>query len=113
MSSADTLLATVPLDEEGYLENLSDWSEGLAVAFAETVDIEMSDAHWELVKAMRDFYHQFDLSPAMRPFVKYVGQTLGADKGKSIYLMQLFPGQGSPVKRIALIAGLPKPDNCL
>jgi tRNA 2-thiouridine synthesizing protein E len=113
MSSAETLLSTVPLDEEGYLQDLSDWSEELAAAFAQTVDIELSDAHWELVKAMRDFYHQFNLSPAMRPFVKFVGQKLGADKGKSIYLMQLFPGQGSPVKRIALIAGLPKPDNCL
>lgn len=113
MRSEATLLATVPLDAEGYLQNLSDWSEALAEAFAETVDIELSEAHWELVRSMRDFYHQYDLSPAMRPFVKFVGQTLGADKGKSIYLMQLFPGQGSPVKRIALIAGLPKPDNCL
>lgn len=113
MNSVETALASVPLDEEGYLQNLSDWSEELALAFAQTVDIELSDDHWELVKAMRDFYHQFELSPAMRPFVKYVGQTLGTGKGKSIYLMQLFPGQGSPVKRIALIAGLPKPDNCL
>jgi tRNA 2-thiouridine synthesizing protein E len=43
--------------------------------------------------------------------VKAVKQSLGDDKGRSIYLMQLFPG--SPAKLAARLAGLPKPDNCL
>lgn len=102
-----------PLDVEGYLEDLTQWSVELAEAFAESIDLELTEAHWELIDLMRQFYQEFELSPAMRPFIKYTSLHLGPDKGKSIYLMQLFPGEGSPVKRIALIAGLPKPDNCL
>ncbi|NRP10544.1 MULTISPECIES: TusE/DsrC/DsvC family sulfur relay protein [unclassified Marinobacterium] len=102
-----------PLDAEGYLENLTQWNVELAESFAESIDLELTEAHWELIDLMRQFYQEFELSPAMRPFIKYTTLHLGADKGKSIYLMQLFPGEGSPVKRIALIAGLPKPDNCL
>ena len=48
---------------------------------------------------------------AMRPLVKYCAARLGADKGRSIYLISLFPG--SPAKLGSKIAGLPKPDNCL
>jgi tRNA 2-thiouridine synthesizing protein E len=101
------------LDAEGYLEDLAQWNCDLAEAFAQSIDLALTESHWELIHLMRRFYQEFDLSPAMRPFIKYVTLHLGADKGKSIYLMQLFPGEGSPVKRIALIAGLPKPDNCL
>jgi len=43
--------------------------------------------------------------------VKFCRLKLGADKGRSIYLMSLFPG--SPAKLGSKIAGLPKPDNCL
>jgi len=102
-----------PLDAEGYLEDLNQWNSEIAEAFAESIDLALTESHWELIHLMRKFYQEFDLSPAMRPFIKYITLHLGADKGKSIYLMQLFPGDGSPVKRIALIAGLPKPDNCL
>ena len=83
---------TIAFDEEGFLRDLSAWST-------------------ELITVVRDFYHQYQLSPAMRPLVKAVTLALGNDKGKSIYLMKLFPG--SPAKLIAKIGGLPKPDNCL
>jgi tRNA 2-thiouridine synthesizing protein E len=47
----------------------------------------------------------------MRPLVKRTGQALGADKGRSIYLQQLFPP--SPARIASKIAGLPRPANCL
>ena len=47
----------------------------------------------------------------MRALVKYVRLRLGDDKGRSIYLLRLFPG--SPAKIGSRIAGLPKPANCL
>ena len=43
----------------------------------------------------------------MRPLCKYAATHLGPDKGRSVYLLQLFPN--SPAKRLAKIAGLPKP----
>ncbi|WCN14060.1 TusE/DsrC/DsvC family sulfur relay protein [Marinomonas mediterranea] len=99
------------LDEEGYLLDLNDWSESLATEIAEVEGVELTDAHWDIIYLLRDFYKEFEVSPAMRPLVKAVSKKLGADKGKSIYLMTLFPG--SPPKLSAKIAGLPKPANCL
>lgn len=101
----------VVLDEEGYLLNLQDWTPELANQLAKDVGVELTDAHWEIIHLLRDFYNEFEVSPAMRPLVKAVSKKLGAEKGRSIYLMTLFPG--SPPKLAAKIAGLPKPANCL
>lgn len=103
--------ATPDLDEEGFLVNLADWNESVAVWLASNEGIELSDQHWEVVHLVRAYYTEFDLSPAMRPLVKYAGLKLGSDKGRSIHLLKLFPG--SPAKIASKIAGLPKPDNCL
>lgn len=102
---------TAVLDEEGYLLNLQDWTPELAHQLAQDVDIALTEAHWEIIYILRDFYQEYEVSPAMRPLVKAVSKKLGAEKGRSIYLMTLFPG--SPPKLAAKIAGLPKPANCL
>jgi len=36
-------------DEEGYLENLSDWEPDVATAMAEIDDCNLSDNHWEVI----------------------------------------------------------------
>ena len=102
---------SIPLDKEGYLKQLEDWDEAVATELAKNENLELSDAHWEIIFLLREYYQTFQLSPAMRPFVKYVAQFLGPEKGRSIYLMQLFPE--SPAKIASKIAGLPKPTNCL
>ena len=102
---------SVELDKEGFLQDLSSWNEEVALQLAENEGIELSDSHWELIHLIRAFYQEFELSPAMRPLSKYIKVNLGADKASSIYLMTLFPE--SPAKRLAKIAGLPKPENCL
>ena len=104
----DKVVAT---DREGYLRKLDDWSEGLAIQLAEAEGIDLTEKHWEMIWLVRDFYNDFELSPAMRPLVKYTSQKRGKHKGNSIYLMQLFPG--SPAKLLSKIAGLPRPTNCL
>lgn len=98
-------------DEEGYLLDFTTWNEQMALLLANEEGIELTPSHWELIHLIRQFFSEFDLAPAMRPLCKYVAAHLGADKGKSVYLLQLFPG--SPAKRLAKIAGLPKPENCL
>lgn len=101
----------VALDNEGFLLDLNDWSEPLAAILAEREGIDFGPQQLEIIRLLRRFYAQYQLSPAMRPLVKYVGKHLGADKGNSLYLLRLFPG--SPAKLASKIAGLPKPDNCL
>lgn len=105
------MLPASAFDKEGFLRQLSDWSPEVAGQIADAEGITLTDAHWEVIELLRQYYQEFDDSPAMRPLVKYCGLKLGADKGRSIYLLQLFPD--SPAKIGSKIAGLPKPDNCL
>lgn len=98
-------------DKEGYLREPQDWTESLAAEIAARDNITLTAAHWEILHAIRRFYAQYELSPATRPLLKYLGAELGAEKAGSIYVMQLFPG--TPAKTIARIAGLPKPANCI
>lgn len=98
-------------DREGFLRHLQDWNTEVALQIARTEGLELTPAHWEIIHLLRAYYREYDSSPSMRPLVKYSALNLGPDKGKSIYLMTLFPG--SPAKIGSKIAGLPKPDNCL
>ena len=102
---------TLTVDDDGHLLNLAEWSKSAAVALAQQENIAMDERHWEIIELLREFHAAFELSPAMRPLVKYVKSRLGKDKGRSIYLMQLFPP--SPARVASKIAGLPKPENCL
>lgn len=90
---------------------MDQWTPDVAHQIAAVEQLELTARHWELIELLREYYREFDSSPAMRPLVKYCRLKLGVDKGKSIYLMTLFPG--SPAKIGSKIAGLPKPDNCL
>ena len=101
----------IATDPDGFLKNLSDWSPAAADQLAGSCGIRLSDSHWQLIKLVQRYYQQFGLSPAMRPLVKYAKLELGADKGNSLYFLKHFPD--SPAKSLSLIAGLPRPDNCL
>lgn len=98
------------LDKDGYLTRLSDWNNDVADALAAKEGITLTPAHWEVINLVRQFYQEFGLSPATRALVKYTGQHLGADKGKSLYLMTLFGGK--PALTISRLGGLPRPANC-
>lgn len=99
------------VDEQGFLLDISDWSPVLAREIALQEGIELTEAHWEIIDLLREFYCEYELSPAMRILVKQVKSKFGDEKGNSHYLLTLFPG--SPAKLASKIAGLPKPTNCL
>ena len=98
-------------DESGFLSDNGNWSDDIAQAFAAQEGISLTDAHWEVLSLLRDYFAAFGDSPANRALVNFTKQQLGPKKGKSLYLMGLFPG--SPARVGSRIAGLPKPKNCL
>ena len=102
---------SIELDKDGYLADLNDWSPEVATALAMQNDIELTPDHWEILQLLRNFYEEFQLSPATRPLIKYTALKLGAEKGNSLHLNRLF--KGTPAKLAAKLAGLPKPTNCL
>ncbi|HQV79735.1 MAG TPA: TusE/DsrC/DsvC family sulfur relay protein [Agitococcus sp.] len=110
----NVVLAGIELevDDDGYLKHLQDWSPDIAQALAQQQQLTLTDAHWEIINAIRDFYSQYQRSPTTRVLLKYLAQQLGTQKSSSIYVMQLFGG-GTPAKSIAKLAGLPKPPNCI
>ena len=102
---------SVAVDQEGFLVDLDDWSEPVAEALANAEGITLQAEHWEILRVLREFYQEFQLSPATRPLIKYTALKLGPDKGNSMHLNRLF--KGTPAKLAAKLAGLPKPSNCI
>ena len=98
-------------DENGFLSDTDRWSDDIAHAFSAQEGITLTEAHWEVLSLLREYFAAFGDSPANRALVNYTKQQLGTDKGNSLYLMGLFPG--SPARVGSRIAGLPKPKNCL
>ncbi|HUJ00818.1 MAG TPA: TusE/DsrC/DsvC family sulfur relay protein [Usitatibacter sp.] len=98
-------------DEEGYLVNLSEWTEDVAKAIAGGENIELSPNHWEVVNFLRNYYEEYQVAPAVRVLTKAIGKKLGPEKGSSQYLYELFPY--GPAKQACKIAGLPKPTGCV
>ena len=98
-------------DEEGYLVNLSDWTEDVANEIAKAENVEMTQNHCEVVNFLREYYNEYQIAPAVRVLTKAIGKKLGPDKGNSKYLYELFPY--GPAKQACKIAGLPKPTGCV
>lgn len=101
----------IATDTNGYLLSVHDWTPELAPVLAATENINLTDAHWEVVHFVRNFYLEFNTSPAIRALVKAMAQNMGAEKGNSRYLHRLFPKGAA--KQATKIAGLPKPAKCL
>ena len=104
----NTIIETDPL---GYLLDVNQWNQDVALAIAEKENLQLTEAHWEVIHFVRDFYKEYKPSPAIRMLVKAMAQKLGEDKGNSRYLQRLFPD--GPAKQATKLAGLPKPAKCL
>lgn len=104
-------MTTFATDHLGFLKDANDWREDWSQQQAQSQGLVLSDSDLAIIQAVRDFYFRYELSPAMRPLVKHLKTEFGDDIGNSIYLMQRF-GE-SPARMLALLAGLPKPKNCL
>ncbi|PLN57229.1 sulfurtransferase TusE [Klebsiella pneumoniae] len=101
----------IETDSEGYLKDTTQWSEAMAEVIAAQEGITLAVEHWEVVRFVREFYLEFNTSPAIRMLVKAMANKLGEEKGNSRYLYRLFPK--GPDKQATKIAGLPKPVKCI
>jgi tRNA 2-thiouridine synthesizing protein E len=96
---------------EGFLCDAAFWSRAVAAELASRENLELTDAHWEILFFIREYYQKYKHLPNARMFVSAIRKQMGETKGNSRYLQQLFP-QG-PLKYACKIAGLPKPPTCL
>lgn len=103
--------AILKTTEEGFLSNLADWNEAVAVEIGRLNAIEITASHWDIIFFIRNYYQDYNHLPNARVFTKAIKKRFGEEIGNSRYLHKLFP-QG-PLKYACKIAGLPKPPTCM
>ena len=95
----------VDVNEEGFLTDASQWDEDLAVELARQIHIdELTDDHWHVIRFLRDDHASHGETATLRRV-----STLAGVPTKQLY--ELFPKK--PAKKMAYIAGLPKPKGCV
>lgn len=94
----------VSVDPEGFLTEYAEWDEDLARTLAQQIGITLTDQHWPVLRFLRqDFADQGETATLRRTSLRC---------GIPIRdLFVLFPGK--PAKKMAYIAGLPKPRGCV
>ncbi len=95
---------TLATDNEGYLVE-ADFRDEVCPVIAEADGIALTDAHWEVIRVLREAYQADGHTPNFRNMLK--GFQAVRPEADSKYLYDLFP-QG-PAKQGAKIAGLPPP----
>ena len=97
---------SIETTESGFLVELNDWNEDVALAIAEAEGIELTDKHWDVIKHLRDeYFNNGQNQPMERALLKDVGKIWGSKPtSKDVY--KLFPL--APTKQGTKIAGLPE-----
>jgi tRNA 2-thiouridine synthesizing protein E len=101
----------IPTDKQGYLINFKDWHNDLAQLIADKDELVLTEAHWEVIRFVREFYIAYNTSPAIRALTKAMKAEFGEEKASSRYLYRLF--KEGPAKQATKYAGLPKPARCI
>lgn len=91
-------------DEQGFLRE-ADLGEDVVKVIAAAEEVQLTDAHWEVVNYLRDEYREHGHTPNFRNMLKGIGEIHPGIDSK--YLYDLFPL--GPAKQAAKIAGLPQP----
>ena len=93
----------VNVSEEGYLEDMSQWNEGIAKEIASEIGIELTPKHFEVLNFLRK---KTEAKEGLT--IRGVGKS-GIVNIKELYA--LFPK--GPLKFSSKIAGIPKPTSCI
>jgi TusE/DsrC/DsvC family sulfur relay protein len=96
--------STVHVNDEGFLTEYEEWNEDLAKTLAAQIGIDLTDAHWKAIRFLREDYKAQGETATIRRV-----STLGGIPTKQLFT--LFPKK--PAKKMAYIAGLPKPHGCV
>lgn len=95
------------LTPSGRLKDLSKWSEVVANSLAKRDNLTLTDAHWEIIRLMRAYYENYNISPILKLLKKQIRESLGEAKAADDYLDHLFPA--GVLAQGTRIAGLPVP----
>ena len=94
----------IHVDDEGFLTEFAEWDEDLAKALAAQIGIDLTDEHWKVIRFLREDYKAQGETATTRRV-----QAVGGVPVKEQFA--LFPKK--PAKKMAYVAGLPKPHGCV
>lgn len=95
----------VHVDDEGFMTEYDEWDKELAATLAANIGIaELTDDHWVVIDYLRSDFAEKGETPTLRRV-----STAGGVQTKQLF--QLFPKK--PARKMAYIAGLPKPAGCI
>ena len=96
---------TFVTDEDGFIDDFNNWSEGWMnyVKSVEGIE-ELTDEHKKVVDVLQEYYKKNGIAPMVRILSKVTGFKLK-------YIYELFPS--GPGKGACKMAGLPKPTGCV
>ena len=92
------------VNHEGFMTDPTEWNEELATSLAAQIGLDLTDEHWKAIRFLRDDYAQEGETATLRRI-----SVVGGIPTKSLF--QLFPQK--PAKKLAYVAGLPKPHGCV
>ena len=95
----------VATDSEGYLLDRSQWSEEFARQLARREGLELTPAHWEVIRFLRDFYAERGVQAQVRVMIRHYTLLWGPQRGSNHHLHEMFP-RGGPQKQGNRLAGL-------
>ena len=95
----------VHVDDEGFMTEYDEWTEEVGRNLAGLIGIDdMTDEHWGAIRFLRQDYSEQGETATLRRVSK-----VGGIPTKQLFT--LFPKK--PAKKMAYIAGLPKPRGCV
>lgn len=94
-------------DQEGYILNMDEWSEGFAIAQAAAEGLTLTDEHWDVIHFIREFYEEHNVQAQVRDMIRHFREAWGPERGNNHHLHEIFP-MGGPQKQGNRIAGIRK-----
>jgi TusE/DsrC/DsvC family sulfur relay protein len=94
----------VHVDAEGFLTDYDEWDDELGGELAAGIGIQITEAHWTAIRFLRTDYLEHGETATLRRVSTLAGIPIKE-------LFELFPKK--PAKKMAYIAGLPKPRGCV
>jgi TusE/DsrC/DsvC family sulfur relay protein len=94
----------IHVDDEGFLTVYDEWDEDLAKQLAAQIGIDLTEGHWKAIRFLREDYKGQGETATLRRV-----SVVGGIPTKELFI--LFPKK--PAKKMAYIAGLPKPHGCV
>lgn len=98
---------SIATDDEGYLIDPADWNEEVAEERARREHIVLSAEHWAVIRFMREYYEQRQITPDARHVIKFLAGYRGESSEGRNDLFRLFPY--GYVKQACMIAGMRRP----